>query len=51
MRLAYVTMAELANRLAHSDAISPGDDPNAVLGSDIAPVDLVVDGHADVVNT
>ncbi|CAI5713441.1 unnamed protein product [Hyaloperonospora brassicae] len=51
MRLAYVTVAVLANLLARGDAISPVDDPKAVLGLDIAPVDLVVDGHADGVNT
>ena len=51
MRLAYVTVPAQANLLASSDAIIPVDDTKAVLGSDIAPVDLVVDGHADGVNT
>ncbi|CAI5713539.1 unnamed protein product [Hyaloperonospora brassicae] len=51
MRLVYVTVAALVNLLARSDAISPVVDPKVVLGPDVAPVDLVVDGHADGVNT
>ncbi|CAI5713636.1 unnamed protein product [Hyaloperonospora brassicae] len=51
MRLAYVVAATVVNLLAWSDAISSAVDPKAVLGSGVARVDLVVDGHANELGT